>query len=207
MLLSPPSPYVSSIASRYHPLVALNPPYHRVLLSGVSRSPISYYSRWIPFHIRQPPVPPFCLLLPLRFFPFFSFFSFSFFSISTWLFVHVLPAFYGHRCRWNIEISRTCISSLSPPVCYPVQDAQLEWQPSINDVSRKLLVLNLWPHIPRGKLELWFSMSAAANDGLYAAKCEDYLCFVIRSRRCPREIPANSSNQTRVEIWSRVPCS
>ena len=94
-----------------------------------------------------------------------------------------------------------------PPVCYPVQDTQLEWQPSINDVSRKLLVLNLWSHIPRGKLELWFSMSAAANDGLYAAKCEDYFCFVIRLRRDLREIPANSCNETRVEIRSRVPCS
>ena len=110
MLLSPPSPCVSSIASRYHPLVALNPPYHRVLFSGVSRSPISYYSRWIPFHIRQPSVPPSSFLSV----SFSSFFSFFFFFDIKLAIVHVLSALYGHRCRWNIEILRTCISFLSP---------------------------------------------------------------------------------------------
>ena len=44
----------------------------------------------------------------------FLLFSLFFFFDIKLAIVHVLSALYGHRCRWNIEILRTCISFLSP---------------------------------------------------------------------------------------------
>lgn len=74
-----------AIASRYHPHPLLNHPIAE-FSSGASRSPISYYSRRIPFHIRLPPVPA------------------SFFDIKPAI-MRVLSALYRHPCQRNINIS------------------------------------------------------------------------------------------------------